>query len=92
MATYVPKVARLTHPVGSNSRLKITEQGMTEDEHNRGHGPSPTEAQRILPVVSETHAGVAQVRSHQGRHRALGTYRTVLTSTVTALGYFEMCP
>jgi len=35
------EVARLTHQVGSNSRLKITEQGMTKGENNRGHGPNP---------------------------------------------------
>ena len=56
------------------------------------HGLSPTEARRILLVVSKTHAGVARVGSHRGRHRALRTYRMVPTSTVTALGYFEMCP
>ena len=41
MATYIPEVVRLTHQMGSNSRLRMTEQGMSEDEHNRGHGPSP---------------------------------------------------
>jgi len=92
MATYVPKVASLTHRTGSNSRLRMTERGMTEDEHNRGRGPSPQGIGASLPVVSETHAGVTRVGSHRGRHRALRTYRTVLTSTVTALGYFEMCP
>jgi len=48
MATYVPEVARLTYKAGSNSRLRITERGMTEDEHNRGRGPSPLGGRRIF--------------------------------------------
>ena len=48
MATYIPEVVRLTYQVGLNSRLRIAKQGMTEDEHDRGHGPSPIEARRIL--------------------------------------------
>ena len=48
MAAYVLEVARLTHKLGSNSRLRITERGMTEDEHNRGHGPTPLEDRRIF--------------------------------------------
>jgi len=48
MATYVPEVARLTYDTGSNSRLRRTERGMTEDEHNRGHGPTPLEDRRIF--------------------------------------------
>ena len=48
MATYVPEVARLTCNTGSNSRLRMTERGMTEDEHNRGQGPSPIGSRRIF--------------------------------------------
>jgi hypothetical protein len=48
MATYVLEVARLTHKVGSNSRLRITERRMTEDEHNRGHGQTPLGDRRIF--------------------------------------------
>ena len=48
MATYVPEVARLTCDTGPNSRLRMTERGMTEDEHNRGQGPSPTGNRRIF--------------------------------------------
>jgi len=48
MATYDPEVARLTHKLGSNSRLRMTEQGMTEEEHNRSHGPTPLWDRRIF--------------------------------------------
>jgi hypothetical protein len=48
MASYVPEVARLTYKVGLNSRLRITERGMTEDKHKRGRGWSPIEALHIL--------------------------------------------
>ena len=48
MATYVLEVARLTHQMGSNSRLRMTKEGMTEDEHNRSHGPSPLGDRRVL--------------------------------------------
>jgi len=48
MATYVPEDVRLTCKTGSNSHLRMTEQGMIEDEHNRGQGPSPIGGRRIF--------------------------------------------
>jgi len=48
MATYVPEVARLTCKTCSNSRLRMTERGMIEDEHNRGQGSSPIGGRRIF--------------------------------------------
>ena len=42
------RLRRLTCKAGSNSRLRMTERGMTEDEHNRGHGPSPSGGRRIF--------------------------------------------
>ena len=47
MASYGPEVVRLTHKMGSNSRLRMTERGMTGDEPERGHGLSPKRAQHV---------------------------------------------
>jgi len=59
MATYVPEVARLTCKTGSNSHLRMTERGMTEDEHNRGQGPSP---------IGSRHIFTSRIRDPCGRH------------------------
>ena len=42
------RLRRLTCKAGSNSHLRITERGMTEDEYNRGRGPNPSGGWRIF--------------------------------------------
>ena len=93
MATYVPEVARLTCDAGSNSRLRITERGMTGDEHNRGQGLNPTGSRRIFASHIQDPRGchVSGIPSREASSpRNLANGSDIHRDCPRVL--FEMCP